>query len=439
VSAGRGGRVRVSAAAWALVLALAAVARAQPIAPLDPMPARLLRTLAHDPQGYSPAGAKPPTDLLLGDLLFHTPRVLGARARALGMSCQTCHPNGATHRAFALPGVHARAGSIDLTSAHFRAGADDGVDNAVDIPSLRGARYTGPYGRDGRTASLAEFVAGVVSAEFDGAPLEPTRLRALVRYVQDLDFLPNRNVDARGRLTERASAAARRGERAFFAPRDGLHGASCATCHDPSTYFRDGRVHRLASGARASPYGFDDGYETPTLLGTAETAPYFHDGRFATLGDVVRWFDATFELGLAGGERDDLTAYLEAVGAVEPAADDRPLGERLVQTFAYLRLLDVGEARDDRVVWLAALEAITAEIDHAPAPPTAAGPNAANATNAANARLRSRIGAARARIVSLASRAEHGAALTALRPEIAPLLAELTRLAADWTGALPRP
>ena len=289
----------------------------------EPLPARYLRTLAHDPGGYDPTRSDGVIDLLLGDLLFHSPHILGAEARRLGLSCHVCHPNGATNAALTIEGVSDRPGNVDLTTAHFRAGADDRIADPINTPSLRGVRFTSPYGRDGRTASLSEFVRDVVTNEFGGPALPPAQLSALVRYVQDLDFLPNADLDARGRLTALASASARRGEILFTTPRAGFDGGSCATCHVRTSFFRDGRAHRLMSGRSPSPHAIDDGYETPTLLGTAESAPYFHDGRFATLADVVAWFDRTFALGLSAGERADLTAYLQAVGAVDRRADDR--------------------------------------------------------------------------------------------------------------------
>src|SRR6185369_2373338 len=189
--------------------------------------------------------------------------------------------------------------NVDLSTHFFRRGADDGIVDPINIPSLRGARFTGPYGHDGRTASLSEFTHGVVTSEFGGAPLPPRELAALVRYVQDLDLLPNGNLDARSGLTARASDPARRGEAIFARPMAGFGGASCASCHTPSTFFRDGRVHRLGTEASPSLSAVDGGYETPTLLGTVETAPYFHDGRFASLRDVIAWFDASYRLGLS--------------------------------------------------------------------------------------------------------------------------------------------
>jgi len=423
LSIGAAAPTGAAAAGWAT--APSAVVRPSPAPPSllpERLPARYLRTLAHDPGGYDPtrADGSGVIDLLLGDLLFHSPHILGAEARRLGLSCHVCHPNGVANATLVIEGVSDRPGNVDLTTAHFRAGADDRIADPINTPSLRGVRFTSPYGRDGRTASLSEFVRDVVTNEFGGAPLPPAQLSALVRYVQDLDFLPNANLDERGRLTARAGVSARRGEALFMAPRAGFDGGSCATCHVRTSFFRDGRVHRLMSGRPPSPHALDDGFETPTLLGAAESAPYFHDGRFATLADVVAWFDRTFALGLAAGERADLTAYLQAVGAVDRREDDRSRAQRMVETFVYLGLLVDGDARDDRAIWNGAIDAVLAEMARHPRA----------------AAVEPTIAALEARLRALAARVNAGAPLPELRPEVLETRRRLIRLAADWAGAL---
>ena len=379
------------------------------------MPARNLRSLEHDPRGYGAAGdAHADSDFLLGDLLFHSPHTLGPRARALGLSCHTCHPNGAAHGELVIPGLSDRPGNVDMSTAVLRPAADDRVANAVNVPSLRGCRYTAPYFRDGRAASLEALVQQVVTGELDGEPLAQRELAALVGYVLQLDFLPNRNLDARNRLSAHASAAAQRGERVFTTPRPAFAGQSCASCHPASSFFRDGRVHRVGSGAPPSPHALDGGYETPTLLGTAETAPYFHDGRFANLGEVVAWFDRELGLQLSAQDQADLVAYLEAIGAVDRPADDRPLASRLDQTFAYASLLSAARPRR---IWLAALDQIGALLPGAPGPVAA------------------RAAALRAELSALGEQVRSGAPLPVLARKAAPLRGQLARLAADWAGA----
>ena len=130
----------------------------------------------------------------------------------------------------------------------------------------------------------------------------------------EFDFLPNPKLDTGGRLTAAASEAARRGESLFRKPFAQMDGKSCATCHVPSANFLDRRAHSIGSGEHGYSDSRDGAFDTPTLLGTRFTAPYFHDGSLPTLASVVEWFDSRFALKLSGKQRADLTAYLEAVG-----------------------------------------------------------------------------------------------------------------------------
>jgi cytochrome c peroxidase len=56
----------------------------------------------------------------------------------------------------------------------------------------------------------------------------------------------------------------------------------------------------------------DDRYRTSPLRGlwTHAKGGFYHDGRFATLADVVDHYDALLELGLTTGEKSDLVQYL---------------------------------------------------------------------------------------------------------------------------------
>ena len=56
----------------------------------------------------------------------------------------------------------------------------------------------------------------------------------------------------------------------------------------------------------------DRKYRTAPLKGvwTHQKGGFFHDGRFATLGDVVDHYDQLFGLGLTEAQKSDLVAYL---------------------------------------------------------------------------------------------------------------------------------
>ncbi len=249
-----------------------------------------------------------------GDMLFDSPEIFGDPARSLGLTCSTCHNRSDINQAFFIPGISPQAGAVDVDGHFFNSLFNDRRDDALDIPSLRGIRFLGPYGRDGRLASLREFTRTVIVSEFAGDEPTPFMLDTLVAYMLEFDLLPNGKVDGQGILTNRASAAVQRGETLFRRPFAELDGRSCASCHIPSANFIDRRSHDIGSGEASYDNARDGAFDTPTLLGTRFTAPYFHDGSLPTLAGVVDWFDATFELGLADDERADLTAYVEAVG-----------------------------------------------------------------------------------------------------------------------------
>ena len=105
-------------------------------------------------------------------------------------------------------------------------------------------------------------------------------------------------------------AAAGRGEALFNGK------AQCSTCHTDSTKTEPGWNMHTASEiciddfqASRSP---DDRYRTTPLNGlwTHTKGGFFHDGRFATLLDVVNHDDTCKNLGLSGAEKSDLVQLL---------------------------------------------------------------------------------------------------------------------------------
>jgi cytochrome c5 len=108
-------------------------------------------------------------------------------------------------------------------------------------------------------------------------------------------------------------AAAGRGK-AVFAGK-----AKCASCHVPPVFSEPGWNMHTAQEigiddfqAQRSP---DGRYRTSPLRGlwSHQKGGFYHDGRFATLGDVVGHYDQTFGLGLSDGERADLVEYLKSL------------------------------------------------------------------------------------------------------------------------------
>jgi hypothetical protein len=108
-------------------------------------------------------------------------------------------------------------------------------------------------------------------------------------------------------------SAARRGKELFSGKAD------CARCHVPPIYTEPGwNMHTPEEigiddfQAMRSP---DEHYRTAPLKGlwTHTKGGFYHDGRFASLMDVVNHYDQHFTLGLSTGEKADLVEFLKSL------------------------------------------------------------------------------------------------------------------------------
>jgi cytochrome c peroxidase len=54
-------------------------------------------------------------------------------------------------------------------------------------------------------------------------------------------------------------------------------------------------------------------FKGPTLRALAARPPYFHNGSAGTLGDVVDFYDARFNIGFTAQEKQDLIAFLRSL------------------------------------------------------------------------------------------------------------------------------
>jgi CxxC motif-containing protein (DUF1111 family) len=108
------------------------------------------------------------------------------------------------------------------------------------------------------------------------------------------------------------AAAAARGKTVFAQ-------AGCARCHVPPLYTEPGWNRHTPEEIGIDSFQADrspDGrYRTTPLKGlwTHTQGGFYHDGRFATLGDVVDHYDAHFGLRLTGAQKNDLVEFLKSL------------------------------------------------------------------------------------------------------------------------------
>jgi mono/diheme cytochrome c family protein len=221
------------------------------------------------------------------------------------ISCASCHTDGSHDgRTWDMTAMgEGFRNTISLNGAsgtrfgnlHWSSNFDEVQDFEIQIEHLNGG--TGLI--EGRTFTD------------DRSPLDVTTsglsedLDALAAYVNGLgkdsvQRSPHRTYT--GELTESAN----RGQQLF-------EDQGCATCHTGAA-FRDGRSHDVGtlsytSGSRLG--GALDAIRTPTLIELWDSAPYFHDGSAATLGEVLSTGDHA--VNLDASQRDDLIEFLLSI------------------------------------------------------------------------------------------------------------------------------
>jgi len=174
---------------------------------------------------------------------------------SVGVACATCHP----------------------------AGADDGhtwgfPDGPRQTPALAGRQIlnTAPYHWDGEFATLQDFVDHTVRLRMGGTGLSPALTRQLAAYIDGLAPADNPHV------LDVPTDAQRRGKEIFQM-------GQCDSCHSGPWLTNNGFADvgtRLTGGANPdNPEKLTRGFNVPSLLSLARTAPYLHDGSAATLKD----------------------------------------------------------------------------------------------------------------------------------------------------------
>ena len=180
-------------------------------------------------------------------------------------SCRSCHSDG-----------HVDGLSYDFDG--------DGIgDNLLDNRSLQGVAGTGPFKWNGKNQSLEvqcgpRFAKVLMRTE----PFPNQELHDLTTFIKSLPP-PRVSHATDGKLTPPQE----RGRAIFFATRtsggkDIPVSNRCVTCHAPPLY----TVRLPFNVGTQGPYDSTEAFDTPHLLGVADTAPYLHDGRAQSLEEI---------------------------------------------------------------------------------------------------------------------------------------------------------
>ena len=244
----------------------------------------------------------------LGAALFVDARLSGNGTQ----SCASCHlPDRAFGDRVAFSrgseGTRGRRNAMPLFNLAWNpAFAWDGSRPRIRDQAL--AAWTNPIEMHGEPSRVVAVLAGDLALAarfavvFGDATVTPERVTlALEQYLLTL-VAADAKFDRAMRGAAELSAEEQRGFELFsreFDPARGLRGADCFHCHGGILFSdyaakNNGLDRESADPGRATVTGqaTDRGkFKTPSLRNVALTAPYMHDGRFATLEDVVSHYD----------------------------------------------------------------------------------------------------------------------------------------------------
>lgn len=211
-------------------------------------------------------------ELVRGRHLFFTANNPGMSSG--GLSCGGCHPDG----------------------------RDDGLvwflaNGPRQTPTLAG-RLVAPFNWTGSHRTIEGNVAQTIT-RLGGTGMPIADVDAIAAFVSRVIEAPNAEPPV---VTPRADLVAR-GHEVFQVA------GNCASCHDPNRNFTDGQPHEMG-GLRADER--ERMFDTPSLRYVRATAPYFHDGRYNSLHELL--VDGAAHMGnigtLASADVDALEAYL---------------------------------------------------------------------------------------------------------------------------------
>jgi DNA-binding beta-propeller fold protein YncE len=187
---------------------------------------------------------------LLGRALFHSTN--DSRIAKDGRACASCHPDG----------------------------REDGLVWATPNGPRRtkllagGLHGTAPFAWDGGAAKLENHLEDTFDRLRGAGGLRSVELRSLMTYLKSLPAPPE--------VAPEKPQLVARGKEIFESKQ-----AGCSSCHVGET-LSDNKIHDVKSKTQTDRKA---SFDTPSLRFLRGRAPYYHDGRFQTLGELLEKID----------------------------------------------------------------------------------------------------------------------------------------------------
>lgn len=196
---------------------------------------------------------------------------------------------------------------VSCASCHLE-GEHDGrtwpfADGPRNTPVILGLADSAPFHWSGDRVDLFDFQDTIIDVQ-GGTGISDEELAQLAAFLDFASFPPSPERLSDGTL----SAAAEQGRQIFEA-------AGCGACHSGAA-FTDASLHDVGTATDPRETRGPE-FDTPSLLGLHDSAPYLHDGRAGTLRAVVTSSNAGDRHGstsmLTEDEVDALVAYLRSL------------------------------------------------------------------------------------------------------------------------------
>lgn len=197
------------------------------------------------------------------------------------MSCHSCHTDG-----------HTNNGLADTLG-------DGDFGDAKRVPTLRGVWSTGPWGWNGSQHLLHSQIRNSLTSTMHSSVSDESRITDLTAYVTQLERVPSVAV-ARGTAPHPTIEYQRR---------ELFESAGCSTCHNGFTsYTTDDTFDVGLSDANGQSQ-----FNPPSLSGVSQRDRFFHDGRAASIEDVLTRFNHPAGNKLSDSDRRIIIGFLRAL------------------------------------------------------------------------------------------------------------------------------